>query len=100
LKQKGKRGSLAKRIIEVFLSSEIMVDIVLLFRNNPRLIASEDHIASKLGKSAESIKDDLKQLVRLGILKIEKSGRQSWFGLDVEKDMQIQELIEAYIRDH
>jgi DNA-binding transcriptional ArsR family regulator len=100
LKQKDDPGSASKRIVDIFLSSEIMADIVLLFRGNPQLIISEDHIASKVGKNPESIRNDLRKLVKLGILKIEKSGRQSWFGFDVEKDRKIQRIIEAYIRDY
>ena len=77
-----------------------MADIVLLFRGNPQLIISEDHIASKVGKNPESIRNDLRRLVKLGILRIEKSGRQNWFGFDLEKDRKIQRIIEAYIRDY
>jgi hypothetical protein len=100
LKKKDDPGSASKRIVDVFLSSEIMADIVLLFRGNPQLIISEDRIASKVGKNPESIRNDLRKLVQLGILKIEKSARQNWFGFDVEKDRKIQRIIEAYIRDY
>jgi len=100
LKQKDSPRSASKRIVDIFLSSEIMADIVLLFRGNPQLIISEDHIASKVGKNPELIRNDLRRLVKLGILRIEKSGKQNWFGFDVEKDTKIQRIIEAYIRDY
>jgi hypothetical protein len=87
-------------MVDIFLSSEIMADIVLLFRGNPQLIISEDHIASKVGKKPESIKNDLRKLVKLGVLRIEKIQKQNWFGFDVEKDRKIQRIIEAYIRDY
>ena len=90
----------AKKIIEVFLSSEIMADIVMLFRGNPQLIANGNHIAFRVGRNLESIEKDLKKLVKLGILRIEKSRRQNWFGLDAEKDKQIQRAIETYIRNY
>jgi predicted transcriptional regulator len=77
-----------------------MADIVLLFRGSPQLIISEDRIASKVGKNPESIRDDLRRLVKLGILRIEKSRRQNWFGFDVETDRKIQRIIETYIRDY
>jgi DNA-binding transcriptional ArsR family regulator len=100
LKQEGSLGSASKRIVDIFLSSETMADIVLLFRGNPQLIISEDHIASRVGKNLESIRNDLRKLVKLGILRIENSGGQNWFGFDVEKDRKIQRIIEAYIRDY
>jgi hypothetical protein len=53
-----------------------------------------------VGKNPESIRDDLRRLVKLGILRIEKSRRQNWFGFDVETDRKIQRIIEAYIRDY
>jgi len=100
LKQKGNPGSASKRIVDIFLSSEIMADIVLLFRGNPQMIISEDHIASKVGKNPESIRNDLRKLVKLGVLKIERSERQNWFWFDMEKDRKIQRIIETYIRDY
>ncbi len=77
-----------------------MADIVLFFRGNPQLIISEDRIASKVGKNPESIRNDLRRLVRLGVLRIEKSEKQNWFGYDREKDRKLQKIIEAYIRDY
>jgi hypothetical protein len=31
---------------------------------------------------------------------MEKIQKQNWFGFDVEKDREIQRIIEAYIRDY
>ena len=87
----------AKRIIDVFLSSEAMADIVLLFRGNPKLIAHEEHIASRIGKDVGSIERDLKKLTKLGILGAEKIGKKTWFGFDMRRDLQIQETIKDYI---
>lgn len=100
MKQKEKAGLPAKKIIDVFLSSEIMTDIVMLFRGNPHLIVNGNHIASRVGRNLQSVEKDLKRLVKLGILRIERSGRQNWFGFDAEKDSQIQIAIETYIRDY
>jgi DNA-binding transcriptional ArsR family regulator len=87
----------AKRIIDVFLSSEAMADIVLLFRGNPTLIDHEEHIASIIGKDGMSIQGDLKKLTELGILEAERIGKKTWFGLDIKRDLQIQEMIKDYI---
>ena len=88
----------AKRIIDVFLSSEAMADIVMLFRNNPRLIDCGDRIASRIGRKGESMGRDLEKLAKLGILDVEKIGKQTWFGFDAKRDGQIQEIIKNYIR--
>ncbi len=77
-----------------------MAHIVLLFRGNPQLIISENHIASKVGKNPESIRNDLRKLVKLGVLRIENIQKQNWFGFDVEKDEKIQRVIETYLRDY
>jgi len=87
----------ANKIIHVFLSSEAMADIVLLFRRNPTLIDCGDHIASRIGRKGESVESDLKELVKLGVLAAQKIGKRTWFGLDVKKDRQIQEIIRNYI---
>ena len=88
----------AKGIIDVFLSSEAMADIVMLFRNNPMLIDYGDRIASRIGRNGESIGRDLRKLTKLGILGTEKIGKQTWFGFDAKRDRQIQEIIKNYIR--
>ena len=97
--QKETGVSSAKTIIEMFLSSEIMADIVLFFRSNPQLIVNGNQIASKVGRNFKLIEGDLEKLVELGILRTEKSERQNWYAFDVERDWQIQRVIETYILD-
>jgi predicted transcriptional regulator len=98
LKKSDESEALARRIVDVFLSSETMADIVLLFRSNPRLIDSEDHIASRIGQNCDSVSRDLKKLAELGILHTEKIGKRTWFGFDGERDKRIQEIVKNYIR--
>ena len=88
----------AKRIIDVFLSSEAMADIVLLFRRNPMLIDHGDHISSRIGRKGECVERDLNKLVKLGVLDAHKIGKKTWFGFDAKRDRQVQEVIENYIR--
>ena len=76
-----------------------MADIVLLFRSNSQLIVNGDQIASKVGRNFKLIEGDLEKLVELGILRTEKSERQNWYAFDVERDRQIQRVIETYILD-
>jgi hypothetical protein len=87
----------SKKIIEVFLSSETMVDIILLFRSNPQLVDYGDRIASRIGRNHESVESDLEKLVKLGILNEEKIGKQTLFGFDAKRDREIQEIIRNYI---
>ena len=74
-----------------------MADIVLLFRGNPRLIDYGDRIASRIGRNHESVVNDLRKLVELGLLNAEKIGKQTLYGFDAKKDKQIQEIIRNYI---
>jgi len=87
-----------KKIIDIFLSSEAMADIVLLFRRNPMLIDYADHIASRIGRKGECVERDLKKLAKLGVLDVQKIGKKTWFGFDVKRDRQVQEIIKNYIR--
>ena len=92
--------SRAEKLIETFLSSETIVDIVLLFRSHPELIATEELIASKIGQCSESINMELKRLAKLGTLRTERTGKQIWFGFDAKRDKQIQTTIENYLKRH
>ena len=96
---KGETSQLCpKRIIDVFLSSEAMADVVLLFRRNPMLIDYGDDIASRIGRKGECVERDLKKLAKLGVLDAQKIGRKTWFGFDAKRDRQVQRIIKNYIR--
>ena len=80
------------------LLSGATADIVLLFRNKPYLVLTQQSIAVKIGMKTEPIGSDLRELVNLGLLKSRKIGAQTWFSLNKKRDKQIQAQIREYIR--
>jgi len=90
------RVTQTKAALSILLSGAT-AEIVLLFRNKPYLVLTQQSIAVKIGMKTESIDSDLRELANLGLLKSKKIGAQKWFSLNKKRDKQIQAQIRDYI---
>lgn len=72
---------------------------MLLFRDNPGLVDTEENVAIRLGKKASSIETDLKELAEIGILNIQKVGTYSVVSFNKKEDQLVQKAIEAFFRN-
>lgn len=59
-----------KKLFERLLDSEVKAELLALFHTNPGLSDSIEGIAKRLGRSAEEIKSDLRDLVEMGLLNV------------------------------
>lgn len=84
-------------MLEELLSSEVRADLLLLFRKNPGLIDSLDAIARRIGRTANSISEDMKYLVQLGVIRSKQIGKTEVFLLDHARDKEVQEMIGKYL---
>ncbi len=89
--------TLAKDILNVLLSSTATAEIVEFFRKNPNVVESQETIASRIGRKDELIEKDLEKLIFLGILRIKKIRKQTYFVFDEKKDEEIRGVIKDYI---
>ncbi len=88
-----------QEIIQKLLSSETRVRIVLLFRDNPGLLDTDENVAIRVGKKAKSIEADLKELTEIGILNTRKVGTYSVVSFNKRNDQVVQKAIEDYFRN-
>lgn len=78
-----------------FLSSEINLELLQLFRNNPKLAFDSDELAKQMGRNDVEIQDGLTDLLVIGVIK--KIGNQQLFCLDENKDRDFQTKLSRYL---
>jgi len=78
-----------------FLSSDITLALLRLFRNNPKLMFDSGEIAKQMCGSDVEIQDGLTDLLVIGVIK--KIGNQQLFCLDENKDRDFQAQLSRYL---
>jgi len=78
-----------------FLSSDIKLELLRVFRNNPELTFDSDEIAKQMGRNDVEIQDGLTDLLVIGVIK--KIGNDQSFCLDENKDRDFQARLFRYL---
>jgi predicted transcriptional regulator len=86
-------GELVSRL----LSTETKGYLLALFRKNPGLIDTLEGVARRIGMNAESVRQDVNDLIEIGILNRRKIGNNEVISLNREKDKEIQKKVRKYI---
>lgn len=87
-----------KEILNRLLTSEGKGEILTLYHKNPGLVDTLDGVSRRIGRSKEQIEADVNEFVEMGILKNIKVGKLNLYGLDAQKDQEIQLSIADYFR--
>lgn len=85
------------QILSILLGSEVRGDLLTLFHRNPGLIDTMEGVARRIGRTAIAIDGDVRELVRLGVLKQKKIGTSEAILLDRAKDKQILESVANHL---
>ena len=86
-------------MLSKLLSSDIKGDLLVLFHKNPGLIDTSEGVARRIGRNADAIEPDVKDLLELGVLRRKKIGEREVIMLDKARDNEIQAAIEKHIRN-
>lgn len=86
------------QILSRLLSSEVKGDLLLLFHKNPGLIDTIDGVARRIGRKANTIEADLRELATLGVLATKRFGGSEAIFLNHARDKEIQEIIASYLK--
>jgi hypothetical protein len=81
------------RLFEMLISTEVKGDLLVLFHKNPGLVDTYEGVARRIGRIAQSIEADVRDLVTLGILKVRQIGGREVLLFDRSKDRETQETI-------
>ena|SRR5437016_3786273 len=88
-----------KSIIETLFSSEVKVELPLLFHGNPGITDTIDGIALRIGKNGHEVKPDMDDFVNLGIVKKRTLGKdREIFQLDRVGDKTMQKALDKYFK--
>jgi len=81
------------------LATEIKGDLLVLFRKNPGIVDTVEAVARRVGRTPDSIRVDLNDLVDLGILRTRRIGEYNVISLDHARDVEIQGIVEKYLKE-
>jgi len=88
----------AQQIIATLLSSEVRGDLLVLFHRNSGLVDTIDGVARRIGRTGFSIENDVRDLVKLGVLKMKKIGSSEVILLDRARDREVLEAVANHIK--
>jgi len=82
-------------VCSAFLSSDIKLELLRLFRNKATLRFDSDEIAKQIGRNDFEIQSALTDLLAVGVIK--KIGNQQLFCLDENKDRDLQAQLSRHL---
>jgi hypothetical protein len=86
-------------IFTELFSSEIKVDLLVLFHKNPGIADSAEGVARRIGRSGPDIEGDLEDFVNLGILrKRSTKNGTAIIQLDRSRDEEMQKALDGFFK--
>ncbi len=84
-------------ILQRLLASRTRGELLVLFHRNPGLIDTIDGVARRLGRTGDSIVEDVNDLVDLGVLRRNTIGNSKALLLNRQGDREIQAAVASYL---
>nr|HID14652.1 hypothetical protein [Anaerolineae bacterium] len=82
--------------LQTKINSFVKWDLIRFFHDNPHTTDTADNIARYAGRNVETIRTELAQLARDGVLEENRLGDMTVYSL--APDRQIRELLEQFVR--
>jgi hypothetical protein len=76
-------------ILQRLLSSDVKADLLVLFHKNPGLIDTMDGIARRIGRLANAVEAEIRDLVAMGLLRVKFIGGTQVYALDKARDKHV-----------
>ena len=87
----------AEQALTALLANEVRGDLLVLFHRNPGLVDTIEGVARRIGRSGRTIEGDVRELVRIGVLKEKMIGASHVVLLDRVRDRQILESVANHL---
>ena len=88
----------AQQVIATLLSSQVRGELLVLFHRNSGLVDTIDGVARRIGRTGFAIENDVRDLVKLGVLKTKKIGSSEVILLDRARDREVLETVANHIK--
>ena len=83
-----------RKIFEVWVDSEMKVEILVFYHNNPGVIETIEGLAKRLGKSVETMRKEIADHIELGVLKEKHVDHKVVLVYNKAKEDEIKDFIE------
>ncbi len=85
-------------VLNTLTESVTMMDLAMLFRENPGLIDTENGIASRIGLTSEKIREEIRKLVAINLLTSTSMGEKMYYRWNPIRDQELQCLVVSGLR--
>ena len=82
-----------EQLLDDLLSSDAKADLLALFHNSPGLIDGIEGLARRIGRAANEIETDVRDLVEIGLLSIRTIDGSEAIYCDKQRDREIQQIV-------
>jgi len=73
-------------------------ELLVLFHRNTGLVDTIEGVARRIGRTGPSIENDVRDLLKLGVLKAKKIGTSEVVLLDRNKDREVLETVANHVK--
>ncbi len=88
-----------RALFERWMDSEIKIQLLEFFHNNPGVIETVEGLAVRLGTDADRLADEVEDQIEVGILKKRTVGGRTALVYDKVREGQVQRLVADRLRD-
>lgn len=85
-------------VLNTLTESVTMMDLAMLFRENPGLIDTENGIASRIGLTSEKIREEIRKLAAINLLTSTSLGEKMYYRWNPKRDQELQGLVVSALR--
>ena len=86
-------------ISQKLLGSDAKLEILALFHNNPKLVDKIDGVSKRIGRDANEVEAEVRDLIDIGVLHTETVENSQVIDYDQKNDAKIQKQISYSLRE-
>lgn len=86
------------KIMELWVASDLKVQTLVFFHDNPGVIETMEGLAKRLGTTVDQLRKELAGHIELGLIKQEKAGKFTILVFDRKREDDVQSAIAAHLQ--
>jgi hypothetical protein len=86
------------KIMELWMASDLKVQVLVFYHDNPGTIETMDGLAKRLGTNIDMLRKEVADDVANGLIQERKAGDRTFLVFDRKRDADVQSAIEQRFR--